>query len=268
MKLRGHLLVVIGLMTGAVLSAEASLSEQTKTFAYSDWSSILERVVDDRGLVDYHALAADTEALDRVIAGIEAVSPRSHPERFAEPNQALAYYINAYNALVFRGVLDKGPEIETVWGRSGTGLGFFVRRKHRVGGEKISLKKFEDLWVREGFRDPRIHAALNCASAGCPRLPRVPFSPDTLDSELDEAMTEFVSSPRNVRVDEAARVVTLSKIFDWFKRDFLDFEAEQGVERPTVIDYVNRYRDSPRPIPRDYRVEFEKYDKRLNRQPR
>ncbi len=255
-------LLLVAVMPDASLPAEI----EPTTFPYADWAEVLEQVVDEEGFVDYQALARDTRALERVIAAIEAVSPRSHPDRFETSDHELAYYINAYNALVFRGVLDKGPELETVWGRTGTGFGFFVRQKFTVGGEKISLKKLEDDWVREGFGDPRIHAALNCASVGCPRLPRAPFSPDTLDTELDEAMIEFVASPLHVRVDRGGRVVHLSKIFDWFTRDFLDFEAAQGIEKPNLIDYVNRYRSSDTPIPRDFRIKFQKYDKRLNRQ--
>lgn len=236
-------------------------------FAHRDWLQVLEQVVDDQGLVDYASLAQDTTALDRVIAGIESVSPRSHPDRFPGPNDALAYYLNAYNALVFRAVIDKGPDIKSVWGASGTGLGFFVRSKVTVGGEKISLKKFEDVWVREGFHDPRIHAALNCASIGCPRLPRAPFSAERLDAELDEAMAEFVASKLHVEVDDVLRRVTLSRIFDWFKADFIDFEIDHGAPKPRLLDYVNRYRDASEMIPGDYAIKFSKYDKRLNRQP-
>lgn len=55
--------------------------------------------------------------------------------------------------------------------------------------------------------------------------------------------------------------------FDWFTEDFLEYEERQGSRRPSLIDYVNRYRDSESQIPTDYRVRFAKYDKSLNRQP-
>ena len=256
------------LLSATLMTPLRAAGEPTAApFPYDDWSRVLERVVDERGRIDYVSLGADSEALDRVIAAIAAVSPRSHPERFRSRAHELAYYLNAYNALVFRGVLDKGPGVKPVWGAFGTGLGFFVQRKVTVGGERVSLKRFEDEWVREGFGDPRIHAALNCASTGCPRLPKVPFSPAALDVELDLAMAEFVSSPPHVEVDDAQRVVTLSKIFDWFTEDFLEYEERQGSRRPSLIDYVNRYRDSESQIPTDYRVRFAKYDKSLNRQP-
>ena len=38
-------------------------------------------------------------------------------------------------------------------------------------------------------------------------------------------------------------------------------------QKPSLIDYVNRYRDAESQIPTGYRVRFAKYDKSLNRQP-
>lgn len=258
--------LVFGLIFASTTTATVTAAGDT-AWSDDDWATVLEGFVDDRGLVDYAGLAADRAALDRYVAAIEVTSPRSHPERFAAPGAALAYYLNAYNGLVFAGVLDKGPDIASVWGKSRSGLGFFVRRKVTVGGERISLKKYEDAWVREGFHDPRIHAALNCASIGCPRLPRVPFTADALDHELDAAVRELVDDPRHVRLDEATGTVHLSKIFDWFRGDFLDHERTKGTAEPTLVDYVNRYRSSDAQLPRDATVRFLDYDKGLNRQP-
>ena len=40
----------------------------------------------------------DRAVFDRYVAAVESVSPQSHPERFPTRNEALAYYLNAYNA--------------------------------------------------------------------------------------------------------------------------------------------------------------------------
>ncbi|KAA0254018.1 MAG: DUF547 domain-containing protein [Acidobacteria bacterium] len=234
-------------------------------FSHADWGKVLARFVEARGRVDYEGLAGDRADLDRYLAAVRAVSPRNRPDLFPGREERLAYYLNAYNALVFEGVLARGPERESVWtGGLVSGYGFFVRRKVVLGGEETSLKKLEDDWVREGFADPRVHAALNCASLGCPRLPREPFEGEGLDARLDAAMTEFVGEARNVSVDGEARTVTLSRIFDWFEEDFLSFERARGSRDPRLADYVNRYRGALPRVPRDYRVRFFPYDKRLN----
>jgi hypothetical protein len=261
-------LAALTVLTGFAVSsspAPANGAPFEGSFSYADWTAVLEAHVDERGTVDYAALHREPRTLDRFLAAVERTGPKSDPGLFPTPNDRLAYYINAYNAWVFRGVLARGPEKESVWkGGLVSGYSFFVGADVVVGGEKTNLKKLEDKTIRALFADPRIHAALNCASRGCPRLPRKAFEPATLDAELDAGMKEFVTEERNVRVDAAARTVTLSKIFDWFDSDFLAFEKNHGKTSPNLLDYVNRYRAADAQVPRELRVRFADYDKRLN----
>jgi len=248
--------------------AQVAWAENTAmTFSYDDWQDVLESHVDDRGLVDYAGLGSDRQALDRFLDELRASGPSSTPALFPERQDQLAYYINAYNALVFKGVLGLGSNASTVWGISKTGYGFFVRMKVDLDQRQTSLKSLEDRDIRDGFKDPRIHAALNCASVGCPRLPREPFLPETLDKQLDAAMIEFVGQETNCLVDREAGTVTLSKIFDWFRQDFEDYEARRGDGNGGLIDYINRYRYADAQVPSGLKVKFASYDKRLNRQP-
>ncbi len=235
-------------------------------FSHADWAATLERFVDERGMVDYQDLARDREVFDRYVRDIEARSPRSHPELFADRDEGLAYWINAYNALIFDGVLDRGPETKSVWtGGLISGRAFFVGRQITVGGETTNLKSLEDDWIRAGYEDPRIHAALNCASISCPRLPREPFTGDRLEAQLDAAMREFVADPRNALLRDDGSV-GLSKIFDWFARDFLDEERRRGTESPSIIGYVNRYRSEDAQLPVGAKVDHFPYDKGINAQ--
>ena len=235
-------------------------------FSYDDWQAVLESYVDDRGFVDYDGLREDRAALDRFLEQLRAHGPQSTPDLFPSREDQLAYYINAYNALVFEGVLGLDADASTVWGFSKTGYGFFVKMKVELDGQKMSLKKLEDDLVREGFKDPRIHAALNCASADCPRLPREPFLPESLDQQLEAAMREFVSEERNCSIDVEAGTVTLSKIFDWFRKDFEDYPRPLGQGGGELLNYVNRYRADNAQIPDGLKVKFASYDKSLNRQ--
>lgn len=250
----------------AGLLAMTATAEEPEPLSHAAWTEVLQRFVDDRGLVDYVGLAADRETFDRYVRSVETISPRSHPELFPTREAALAYYVNAYNALVFKGVLARGPEDRSVWRGLVSGFTFFVAMRVEVGGEKTSLKALEDNVIRGEFEDPRIHAALNCASIGCPRLPREAFDPEKLDAQLDQAMTEFVSDSRHVRIEAESKTVFLSKIFDWFSDDFLSEEKWRGASDPNVLDYVNRYREPGAQIPRSYKITFPDYDKAINKQ--
>ncbi len=255
----------LGLLIAASVTSTVAVPG---TFSHDDWTTVLSRFVDENGLVDYEGLARDRATFDRYVKRVETIGPETDPQLFPDRDHELAYYINGYNALVFQGVLDLGPEQESVWkGGLVSGYGFFVGKKVTIGGRRTNLKKLEDKTIRAGFEDPRIHAALNCASLACPRLPQEAFDPARLDGQLDAAMREFVNDERHVQVDDAAGKVRLSKIFDWFRADFIDHEAREGNDDPTLIDYINRYRPVDAPIPASYKVEFNKYDKGINRQP-
>lgn len=233
-------------------------------FPHDTWTEVLARFVDERGRVDYEALAEDRAELDAYLSRVAREGPRTTPGSFPTKNDALAYYINAYNALVFQGVLARGPEKESVWkGGLVSGYSFFVGMKVRLDGVETNLKALEDKVIRKEFADPRVHAALNCASVGCPRLPREAFVPERLDAQLDAAMTEFVNEERNVKADAAARTVTLSKIFDWFEKDFLEYECAHGNSKPNAIDYVNRFRGA-NPVDRKFKIRYAEYDKGIN----
>lgn len=262
MKISIGSLLLAALLVGAAAKAPAA-----GKFSYDDWTKVLGKYVNDKGRVNYKALAKDRADLDRFIASIEKTSPRSNPEMFPTKNDKLAYWLNAYNAQVFKGVLSRGPEKESVWkGGLISGYGFFVGMDIVLGGQKLSLKKVEDDFVRGEFKDPRVHAALNCASKGCPRLPQVAFDPEKLDQQLDAGMTEFVGETRNLTVDDANKTVTLSKILDWFSKDFLGYEAAHGNPDGTQIDYANRYRGPLPKVPRTYKIKFFEYDKSINAQ--
>src|SRR5262249_44949187 len=180
-------------------------------FSYDDWGKVLGKYVNEKGYVNYDALAKDRAELDRFLSTIEKMSPRSSADLFPTKADKEAYWLNAYNASVFKKVVARGPEQKSVWGGGLLGIAFFTEKDVVLGGETLSLKKLEDEDVREQFQDPRIHAALNCASKGCPRLPQTAFLPEKLDQQLDAGMTEFVSEARNVSVDDATKTVTLSK---------------------------------------------------------
>ena len=83
--------------------------------------------------------------------------------------------------LVWKNVLDRLPKLKSVDDEK---VSFFVFTKLLVGGKATNLKDLESDVIRPQFKDPRVHMALNCASAGCPELPAEAFTADKLDAQL------------------------------------------------------------------------------------
>ena len=249
-----------GLLLGVVLAGCASTpalapsSEPADAPPYDAWARVLERFVDDEGRVDFAGVAAEPADLDHYLGYVHRVSPASHPAQFASREAVLAYHLNTYNALALRKVIDAGIPRTLAGLRK---VGFFYFGKQPVGGLPITLYDYENQVIRP-LGDARVHVALNCMSVGCPRLPREPFLPETLDAQLDREARLFFSEPRNVQVDDAARVLRLSEILKFYTDDFLR-------SAPTLAAYANRYRDAP--LPEDYEVRFIPYDWSIKRQP-
>ncbi len=236
---------------------------------HSNLDSVMRNFVDARGRVDYGALARDRTQLERYFALVAAYSPDSHPHLFATSNQALAYWINAYNGAVLAAVTRNYP-IRGVGdvGWSLMKIGFFVQQQFTFGGATMNLYDLEHKVIRDRFRDPRIHFAINCASVGCPRLPQHAFRASDLDARLDEETRRFFAEERNVRIDHAARTVHLSAILDWYADDFLVWPEHRLPDEPVLVDYIALYSAAARRAEleraRSYEVHFNAYDWSLN----
>ena len=215
----------------------------------------LGRRVDEQGRVDFRGIAADRGPLEIVVAGIARTAPNNAPGDFPTRGDVLAFHINAYNALAMYNVVRSGiPERLSLLER----VDFYKLTRFVVGGRAISLYDYENDVIRP-LGEERVHFALNCMARSCPRLPRGPFTGETLDGELDAATRVFLAEPRNVQLDPARRVLRLSSIFRFYAEDFLK-------RAPSLTAWINRYRTEP--IPGDYRVEFTEYDWTINAQPR
>jgi len=238
---------------------ETALASAPPSFPYTEWNALLGKYVDDQGRVDYGRLKATPEDLarfEKVFAAVAASSPKKTPAKYPTKEARLAYYLDAYNVLVWKNVL----------GRIGSGkftnvdkekLSFFYSTDFLVGDDKLNLLDLENKVIRPTFKDGRVHMALNCASGGCPMLPRDAFTPDKVEQQLSREARKFVNEPRNVSYDAATKRLRLSHIFDWYKEDF-------GKEPAKVIDWINHYRAADAQLPADAKIEYVDYDWTLN----
>ncbi|ETO17822.1 hypothetical protein RFI_19487 [Reticulomyxa filosa] len=79
-------------------------------FNYHIWSKILRRYVDPcNGKVNFEALYRHKEKVDEFIACLSVFGPNSTPHAFTTMYDRMAYYINAYNALVIFAILEFWP---------------------------------------------------------------------------------------------------------------------------------------------------------------
>lgn len=180
----------------------------TGAFDHSDWGAVLAASVDEAaGRVDYAAVPRD-----RLSAYVQALE--TAPLRDLGASEQKALLINAYNALTLQLIVSQPAlpssirDLDDPWGS----------RRWVVGGHTLSLDDLEHGLLRPIFQDPRLHFALNCASVGCPPLRRAPFTPDSLDAQLDAAARDTLARAPWLRVDGDALRVT--RLLQWYGDDF------------------------------------------------
>ena len=213
-----------------------------------DYNRLLAKYVAHSGVkyAAWHDNAPDRAALEKVVDAIAKEKPDGGKD------DKLAFYINAYNANILLGVLEKYP-VKSIRDIAPL-FGFFTQNRITVSGEKMSFNHLEKEIIH-GFGEPRMHFVLNCASASCPPLLDKAFTAENLHAEMDRAATAFLNdNPRGVEVSDGGKKADVSKIFEWYAGDF---QAAGG-----VIAFIDKYRKPP--LPADAKISYQDYNWSLN----
>lgn len=197
----------------------------------------------------------DRSVLDDYLAGLGGVAISRYGR-----GQQLAYWLNLYNALTVKVVLDHYPVASIRDIDISPGLfadGPWGKPLIAVEGEAVSLDDIEHRILRPIWADPRIHYGVNCASLGCPNLPPRAFRAGTSDRQLTQGARDFVNHPRGAQVENGR--LTVSSIYVWFEDDF-------GGNAGGVIAHLRRYAAPPlaRALAGVERIADHAYDWSLN----
>ncbi len=186
---------------------------------HTAWDELLRDYVDGQGLVDYKRWKAspqDVAKLDGYLAELSRGSTQAAAGREAQ----LAFWINAYNAVTVKGILQVYPTT-SIRNHTAKVVGYNIwdDLPLRVGGQGYSLNDMEHKILRK-MDEPRIHFAIVCASIGCPRLLNEAYVPGRLEEQLAGNAAHFFAQPQNFRFEAPQNTVYLSSILEWFGEDF------------------------------------------------
>jgi len=176
--------------------------------------------------VDYPAIKKDADwpKLLRQLAVFD-------PTRLESREERLAFYINAYNILAIKVVLDHWP-VKSIKDAGSWLSPVWKKSAGTLGGKTFSLDEIEHEILR-AMGEPRIHFAIVCASISCPDLRTEPFTAVKLDAQLNDQTNRFLANPAKGK-QKNTKGILASKIFDWFEKDF---EPAGG-----VAAFIHQYR--------------------------
>ncbi len=202
------------------------------TIDHSSWDRLLAAYIEEEQGLNYFRYStvtpADREALESYVDRLQSVIVTESGRQ-----QQYAYWINLYNALTIKVILDHYP-VKSIREISYSLLsrGPWKEKLVTVEGMKLSLDDIEHEILRPVFRDNRIHYAVNCASIGCPNLQATAFTADNIEDLLDDAARQYINHPRGVAIHGDDLVV--SSIFKWYTEDFGGSDRE-------IIEYFIQY---------------------------
>jgi len=223
------MLIVYSLMIPVFgFSSENEGAGPWSSFDYSHYKAVLDNYVNQTGMVDYAGLKEKPDDLNSYLDQIAALERQSFNQW--SRNEKLAFWINAYNGITLKAIVDHYPikssflgsfrfpensirQIDGVWDEL----------THEVMGQPMTLDQIEHETIRVEFNEPRIHFAVNCASMGCPKLKNEVYVGAKLDQQLDEQTEWFVSTAHQFKIE--GNTVYLSKILYWYGEDFVSYAS-------------------------------------------
>jgi hypothetical protein len=199
------------------------LSASAFAFDHSAFDALLKKhvVLIEGGKatkVNYANFAKDRAQLKTYLDALSKVSPAEY--KGWSKNEQLAFLINAYNAYTVELILTKYPDLKSIRDLGSTFSSPWKKKFFMLLGEEKHLDDVEHGMIRaEGvFNEPRIHFVVNCASIGCPALRNEAITADKLEAQLEDSTKKFLADRSRNRIAEGS--VQISKIFDWYGKDF------------------------------------------------
>ena len=206
----------------------------------ADYAEVLEKYVDDGGMVNYAGLSKDRTELDGYIKSLENPVTDGWDEQ-----DWITFWVNAYNARTLQVIIDHYPTegIRTI-------PGAWTKLTAPILGEERTLDDIEHKILRKKYKEPRIHMALVCAAKSCPKLRNEPYVASRLNDQLSDQSRDFLSHSDRLKID--GKTVRISPIFKWFKKDF-----------DSVTDFIAQYSEEDIS---GLKIKYQHYDWALNEQ--
>lgn len=199
--------------------------------SHADWQSILNKYVKTKNGFNHFSYgtvtSADKKKLNAYVSYLQGLNPHQLTRA-----QQFAYWVNLYNAKTVALVLGKYP-VSSIRRIGSPISGPWDKKYLKVNGKSLSLNNIEHGILRPIYKDARIHYVVNCASIGCPNLPKKALTAENYKSQMQQAAKSYINHPRGVQFNKKGELV-LSSIFKWYAVDF-------GSTEKNILKHMQKY---------------------------
>jgi len=242
--------------TAWVLNAE--MPDVPANIDHAPLDQLLQRYVDDKGLVDYKTWKNSPEDLAALNSYLAQFAPQ--PETPAEGDELIASLINAYNAFTIEFILDHYP-VQSIRLLDSP----FDGKRHTVGGKQVSVDDIEHNMLRPviGWK---VHSVVVCAARSCPPLLNRAYTADSWKEKMAERYRTWLAREDLNAYDpdhgwRGKGRAEISKIFDWYSGDYTgENSVENVLERFGPPEHREFFKEG------GYSIRHQSYDWGLNDQ--
>jgi hypothetical protein len=197
------------------------------------------------GSVDYLSIQKKPQQLDNLLNMIAKVEVKKVAE-----NEKKAFWINAYNILVIKGIIDNYP-LESPKNVKG----FYNQIRYTVAKEQMTLDELKRNKLQQAYEeDAYLHFVLVGGTKSLPLLANFAYTPENLSELMLSQTNNTINNPLFIRIDEKKKIIYVSEIFRWYPKVF---DLNGGIRA-----FINKHRDFPLPVA--YRIEFYASNPKLN----
>lgn len=256
-------IILSGIILTLLLHNNNQIAEQNDQSVHSIYNSILKEYVKD-GLVNYEKLKNDKRLNEYI-----NILVNTDPSKIKDRKEQLAFWINAYNAYTLKVICDNYPlKSITDLNSNGKILSYVLkttvwdRDLVTINHKQMSLNDIEHGIIRKKYNDPRIHFALVCAAISCPPLRSEAYTGSKLDEQLDDQGEKFFADDSKNSFDTKSHTAFLSKIIDWYGKDFGN--SDQEILLRVLKFFPGRIRQEIKKSVDKWNIEFSDYNWTLN----
>jgi hypothetical protein len=260
------------ILTVLVVGSAAPRAQDSEAARRQVYDQILDLNVRD-GFVYYRALRAERGRLDSYVASLGSPSIES-----ASREEQIAFWLNAYNAIVLKTVVDHYPIVRRTQEYPALSIrqipGAFDRTPHRVAGKSLTLDQIEQT-VLPPFHDPRVFLALGRGAVGSGRLRSEAYTGADLERQLGEISKECASRSTCIQIEQARNTMAVSSVFSWRRNEFAEawgdkaaplYASRSPIERAVISFIAPHMLNAERDFlaKNEFKVEYLPFDWSLN----
>ncbi|MEO5909540.1 MAG: DUF547 domain-containing protein [Pelobium sp.] len=214
---------------------------------HSSFDKLLKANVSSKGMVNYASFAKSKATLESYITSLSKTNTAT-----LSKNEKLAFWINAYNAITIDQIIRNYP-IKSIL-KIADGKVWDQTLPFKFDGRAVTLNDIEKkILLGSDLFDARIHFAVNCAAVSCPTLQNRAYTADNIQGLLTANTKAALANPAFNKI--SASNASLSKLFDWYKADFVKGEG-------SIVNFINKY--SSTKINGNTKIDYLEYNWDLN----